>query len=87
MSEAFSTARRALADAAMLVHPQCNAPTALTVDASDTAIGGVLEQQINGTWCPIAFFSRQLRPPEKTYSAFDRELLSVYLGIRHFRYF
>ena len=33
------------------------------------------------------FFSSHLRPPERKYSAFDRELLALYLTIRHFRYF
>ena len=36
---------------------------------------------------PLAFFSKKLRQPEKKYSAFDRELLALYLGVRHFRYF
>ena len=47
----------------------------------------MLQQLKNGVWVPLAFFSKKLRPPEKKYSAFDRELLALYLGIRHFRYF
>jgi cleavage and polyadenylation specificity factor subunit 1 len=35
----------------------------------------------------LAFFSKKLRPPEKKYSTFDRELLALYLGVRHFQYF
>ena len=31
--------------------------------------------------------SRQLQPSEKTYSTFDRELLAVYLAIKHFHHF
>ena len=85
--EAFTTAKRALAEATMLVHPRLHAPTAVTVDASDYAVGGVLEQFFDGQWRPLAFFSRQLRKPELKYSAFDRELLALYLAIRHFRYF
>ena len=34
----------------------------------------------------IAFFSKKLSPAEQHYSAFDRELLAVYLSIKHFRY-
>ena len=86
-SFAFVNAKEALARATMLVHPKRDAPTALTVDASDTAVGGVLEQLIDSEWRPIAFFSRRLRAPELKYSAFDRELLALYLAIRHFRYF
>jgi len=33
-----------------------------------------------------AFFSKKLSPTEAKYSAFDRELLAVYLAIKHFRH-
>ncbi len=49
--------------------------------------GPVLQQSINGTWRPISFFSRKLTPAETRYITFDRELLAVYLAIRHFRHF
>ncbi len=32
------------------------------------------------------FFSKKLEPAQVKYSAFDRELLACFLGIRHFRY-
>jgi len=35
---------------------------------------------------PLAFFSCQLRHAEEKYSTFDRELLCLYLAIRHFRF-
>ena len=56
-------------------------------DASDTAVGAVLQQQIDGDWQPIAYFSKKLRPAETRYSTFDRELLAIYLAIKHFRHF
>ena len=87
METAFTKSKKVLADATLLVHPQNDAATSLTVDASDIAVGAVLEQQIQGSWKPLAFFSKQLRPAEKKYSTFDRELLGLYLAIRHFRYF
>lgn len=87
MMTAFQDAKSALAGATMLTHPRRTAPTSLTVDASDLAVGAVLQQLVHGSWQPLAFFSKQLRPPEKKYSAFDRELLALYLGVRHFRYF
>ena len=86
MREAFQATKDALACATMLVHPRENAPLALTVDASDVAVGAVLEHQVEDKWQPLAFFSRQLRRPELKYSTFDRELLALYLAIRHFRY-
>ena len=70
----------------MLVHPRYDAHTSLTVDTSDMAVGGVIEQKINNKWQPLAFFSKQLCKPEQRYSAFDRELLELSLAIRHFRF-
>jgi cleavage and polyadenylation specificity factor subunit 1 len=88
MAEAFDKTKAALANATMLVHPRPDAAFSLTVDASDVAVGAVLEQRVQEKpWEPIAFFSRQLRPPEQKYSAFDRELLALHLAVRHFRHF
>ena len=50
-------------------------------------MGGALEQYLGGQWRPVAFFSRKLNKVEARYSAFDRELLAMYLGVRRFRYF
>jgi cleavage and polyadenylation specificity factor subunit 1 len=87
MDMAFKEAKTKLANATMLVHPLPNAPISLTTDASDIAVGAVMQQLVRGKWWPLAFFSRQLRVPEQKYSAFDRELLAIYLAIRHFRYY
>lgn len=59
------------------------APVALTTDASDYAVGAILEQQVEGVWQPLTFFSLQLRPCEPRYSTFDRKLLSLHLAVRH----
>lgn len=83
--KAFDATKAALANATMLAHPSPNAPIAITSDASDYAVGAVYEQWVAGAWQPMAFFSRQLRPSERKYSTFDRELLGLYLAIRHFR--
>ena len=56
-------------------------------DTSDIAVGIVLQQKVNDQWCPIAFFSKRLTPPETRYSTFDRELLAVYLAVKHFQHF
>jgi len=42
-----------------LHHPQPQAKTSITVDASETAIGAQLEQMQNGHWVPLVFFSRK----------------------------
>ena len=57
-TQAFSAIKEALASATLLVHPKLNALTSLTTDASDFAVGAVLQQYLDGQWQPIAFFSK-----------------------------
>ena len=89
MLQAFKMAKTALASATILCHPRTGAEIAMTADTSGEAVGAVLQQRPKegGPWEPLAYFSKKLRPPEMKYSAFDRELLAVYLGIRHFRHY
>ena len=84
MTEAFQDTNEALAKA---THPRQNAQISLTTGTSDLAIGAVLQQSVNGCLVPLAFFSQKLRTTERKYSTFDRELLALYLSIRHFHYF
>ena len=83
----FTAAKEILAKRTLLIHPQMDATTRITVDASDIAMEAALEQDINGIIYPLAFFSRKLTPAQTRYSTFDRELLAIYEAIRHFRYF
>jgi cleavage and polyadenylation specificity factor subunit 1 len=85
---AFNAAKTALTDATLLSHPDPHRPVQLVTDASDIAIGGVLQQCIPGSDdpAPIAFFSRKLQPAQKKYSVFDRELLAAYLTVKHFKH-
>ena len=80
--KAFDATKAALANATMLAHPSHTASIAITSDASDYALGAVYDQRVGGAWQPLAFFSRQLRPSERKYSTFDRELLGLYLALR-----
>ena len=84
---AFTSIKDALADATLLSHPKPDAPTCIVTDASNEAVGAVLQQHIGNQWQPISYFSRKLKPAETRYSTFDRELLAIYLAIRHFRHF
>ena len=84
---AFDQAKEMLAKATLLNHSDPSSPIALTTDASYTAIGAVLEQKIKGNWQPLAFLSTKLKTAEQKYSTYDRDLLAIYLGIKHFNYF
>ncbi|CAH8865307.1 unnamed protein product, partial [Trichobilharzia szidati] len=78
--------KKAIADATLLMYQDPTAPLSISVDASDTAIGAVLQQLVNNEWQPLAFFSRRLQVAETKYSTFGRELLAMYCAIRHFRH-
>ena len=78
---AFNAIKLALTQATLLVHPAPDAPYCLMTDASNTAVGSVLQQNINGIWHPISFFSKRQQPAEAKYSTFSRELLAIYLSI------
>lgn len=84
---AFNTAKDQLSDATTLVFPVPNAPLCLMTDASDFAIGGVVQQLVNNEWQPLGFFSAKLNSAQKNYGTYDRELLAAYSSIKHFRFF
>ena len=86
-TEAFIAVKDALANASLLYHPKPDALTCIMSDASDRAVGAILQQWVDGAWCPISYFSKKLKPAETRYSTFDRELLGVFLAIKHFSHF
>jgi hypothetical protein len=83
---AFVAAKAALVAAVPLCHPAPHAVLSLAVDASDSHVGGVLQQKVGRGWQPLAFYSKKLSIAEAKYSTFDRELLAAFVTIRHFRF-
>jgi hypothetical protein len=86
MGAAFPAAKDALCAASRLAHPDPEAEVNLVADASNSAVGAVLQQRVAAGWQPLAFFSKKLESAQLNHSAFDRELLAAYLGLRHFRF-
>lgn len=84
--KAFEACKDSLCEAAMLAHPDTTSKLGLVTDASDFAMGGVLQQFHDGYWQPLAFFSRKLSPTQQKYSPYDRELLAIYESIKYFRH-
>jgi len=58
----------------------------LTTDASNIALGAVLEQEIENKTSPLGFFSQKLKEEETKYSTYDRELLAIIKSIKHFKH-
>lgn len=72
--KAFQNCKDSLCQAALLAHPDCSAKLALVTDASDKAIGAVLQHLNAGAWEPLAFFSRKLSPAQVKYSPYDSQI-------------
>ncbi len=85
--EAFQNAKLILAAAVPLQHPSPNANFSLACDASDTHIGGIMQQKSGDHWRLLGFFSRKLTDTESRYSTFDSELLAALAEICHFCHF
>ncbi|BHF58337.1 hypothetical protein SprV_0100128900 [Sparganum proliferum] len=73
-----------LADATLLTHFYADAPISLMADASNVAVGAVLQQRLPDCTVPLAFFTRKQSKAETRYSTFGRELLAAYLAVRQF---
>jgi hypothetical protein len=69
----------------VLALPDFNQPFVIECDASKYGIGSLLSQKIGKHYKPIAFFSKHLTKTERSYSTSERELLSIVLGIEHFK--
>jgi cleavage and polyadenylation specificity factor subunit 1 len=86
MEAAFAAAKTALCRVTSLAHPDPSAAISLACDASDSHVGAVLQQWSPKGWQPLSFYSKKLDVTQRKYSTFDRELLAVYLAVRHFRF-
>lgn len=85
-SDAFELCKTKLKNAVILAHPSSEVELAVMVDASNTAIGAVVQQRISDKWTPLGFFSVKLNDTLRKYSAYDRELLAAYSSIKHFKH-
>ena len=83
----FLKLKTALATAPVLQLPDFEKPFVLTTDASDTAVGAILEQNLGGGLRPVAFASRKLNNTETRYSAYERELLGIVWAIAQWRHY
>ena len=83
---AFDRVKRALATATTLAFPHPDGSLSITTDASDTAIGAVLQTHHGDSTRSLDFFSKTPQPPQRRNSTFDRELLAAHEAICHFRH-
>jgi RNase H-like domain found in reverse transcriptase len=82
---AFDTLIHVFTIAPVLILPDRARPFRLITDASDFAVGAILEQpDLLNRWHPIAYYSKSLQPPEQNYDIHDKELLAIIHALEAF---
>ena len=76
--KAFDELKTALTSQPCLLLPDFSKPFVLTCDASDFAVGAVLEQDQGQGWQPVAYMSKKLYDAATRYPTHEKELLAVY---------
>ena len=76
-----------IASDALLPHPRFDLPFILDTDASDTGLGAVLSQVVDGRERPLAFASRRLQPAERKWAIREKEALGIIWGLETYRHF
>ena len=84
-SSAFETLKEKIISEPVLIFPRNNAPFCVEADVSDHALGGVLSQQVDGVWRPVAFLSKSLSSAERNYEIYDKELLAIMSCLEEWR--
>jgi len=74
---AFEELKEKITSQLVLSLPRREGKFRVETDASGHAIGGVLSQEQDGKWKPIAFLSRTMQPAERNYEIYDKELLAI----------
>ncbi len=84
---AYDTIRELLTNEPILRLPQFDKPFQVETDASDYGCGGVLTQEHDGIWHPIAYFSQSFTGAQTRYSTSEKELYAIVLSCEYFRQF
>ena len=75
---AFVNLKTALKTAPILKFPEYNKPFILETDASTEAIGGVIYQEHNEKYHPVAYVSKKLIEAKQKWSTTSRELYAIF---------
>ncbi|XP_058614187.1 LOW QUALITY PROTEIN: uncharacterized protein LOC131528813 [Onychostoma macrolepis] len=85
--QAFKRVKEALTTEPILRAPDFSCPFLLQTDASDTGLGAVLSQVVDGEEHPVVYISRKLTPAERRYATVEREALAVKWAVLELRYY
>ena len=85
--QAFNRLKLALTTAPVLKLPDFGKQFVVTTDASDAAVGAILEQDFGNGLQPVAFASRKLNGAKIRYSAYERELLGIVWALAQWKHY
>ena len=85
--QAFNRLKLALTTAPVLKLPDFGKQFVVTTDASDAAVGAILEQDFGNGLQLVAFASRKLNDAEMRYSAYERELLGIVWALAQWKHY
>jgi len=83
--KAFEELKEKITSQPVLSLPRREGKFRVEMDASGHAIGGVLSQEQDGKWKPIAFLLRMMQPAERNYEIYDKELLAIVEALTKWR--
>ncbi|GJZ30620.1 reverse transcriptase domain-containing protein [Tanacetum coccineum] len=83
--DAFKTLKKKLTEAPILVVPDWNLPFELICDASDFAIGAVLEQRKMKHFQPIHYASKTMTEAQIHYTTMENKMLGVVYAFERFQ--
>ena len=89
---AFNHLKQLLTTAPILQPFDPARPTRLVTDASDTSIGGCLQQDVSTAaqkpdWRPVTYYSQRCTPAQCNYPVHDRELLALIMALKKWRHY
>ena len=82
--KAFDTLKTSLTSAPILAYPEPEGKFILDTDASGDSVGAVLSQEQDGFEKVISYYSKALSKAERSYCVTRKELLAVFLALKHF---
>lgn len=84
---AFQELKNALTTEPVLTPYEVNAQHQLHTDASSIGVAAVLMQNNQGSWKPVAYYSRSTSSTEKNWHSYELETLAVVEGLERFKYY
>lgn len=82
---AFDSLKRELTSTSFPQLPNYDLPFVIHTDASDVAVGAVLAQDPGEGLRPLAYYSKNLLPAQRTYATYDQELLAIVQALKTWR--